>query len=158
MKKWFLLLTMLALFSCQKICTVSTYFCKDKTEEKLPIDFTQVDEFPKFKTCETFLDYEKSKLCFETTLHQKIAQRVSNLHLKTEEQITDTITIHFGIDKEGYFSCSKINTNESLKLQLPNLSVEIQEIINGLASVEPAQKRGIPVTSTYHIPLVIKTE
>lgn len=146
------------LLSCKKICSVTTILCNDKVEEPAPVDFTQIDEFPKFEDCKEILNFEESKMCFETILHTKIAERVQNLRLKADQTITDTIILHFSIDNGGRFVCTKVKASDSIKIALPNLTVEIKEIIHGLAPVSPAQKRGIPVKSTYNIPLVIKTE
>lgn len=140
------------------MCSVTSVFCKDSTEKPEPINFTQIDEFPKFKDCNNTLNYEESKTCFETTLHKKITERVQNLRLRADQTLTDTITIYFSIDPKGHFNYSKVKASDSLQLALPNLTAEIQEIIHGLAPVSPAQKRGIPVKTTYNIPLVIRTE
>lgn len=157
MNKLILITLTLALFSCKKICSVSSILCNGKVEKKEVIDFTQVDQYPQFIDCDTLLDYEESKTCFETTLHTKINNRVQNLKLNSDTTVTDTITIHFSIDKNGSFVYNKLKTSDSLLIILPNLEVEIQEIIHGFAKISPAQKRGIPVTTTYTIPLVIET-
>ena len=158
MNKIILFLFTLSLLSCKKICAVTSVFCEDKIEESEPIDFTQIDEFPKFKNCKDLLNYQENKTCFETTLHTKITKRIQNLRLKAEQTLTDTISIYFSINKEGRFICNEVKTSDSTKLVLPNLTAEIQEIIHGLAPVAPAQKRGIYVTTSYNIPLLIQTE
>ncbi|NJB82126.1 hypothetical protein [Wenyingzhuangia aestuarii] len=158
MNKLIAILLALSLFSCQKICSVASVLCKGKVEKQEPIDFTQVDQFPQFKDCDAMLNFEESKACFQSTLHAKISERIQNLKFKTDSNLTDTVLIHFSITKEGQFVCNNIKANDSLILALPNLSAEIQEIILGLATVSPAQKRGIPVTSTYTLPLVVNTK
>lgn len=157
MNKLIVCLITLTLFSCEKICSITAAFCKDKTEKQEPIDFTQIDLFPRFENCNALLNHNESKTCFENTLHKKISERIQYLKLQSEFTIIDTILIHFSIGKEGNFRCKNVKISDSLAATLPNLSVEIQEIVHGLAKVIPAQKRGIPVTSTYTIPLVIKS-
>jgi len=146
------------LLSCKKICSVTTILCSDKVEEPVPVDFTQIDEFPKFEDCKEILNFEESKMCFENILHTKLAERVQNLKLEADQTLVDTIIIHFSIDNSGHFLCTKVKASDSIKIALPNLTLEIKEIIHELEPVLPAQKRGIPVNSSYNIPLVIKTE
>lgn len=158
MNKLIAILLALSLFSCEKICSVASVLCNGKNKKVEVIDFTQVDQFPQFKNCDAMLNFEESKACFEQTIHDEIGNRIQNLKLSTKENITDTLQIQFTIDKNGYFLCNRIIAKDSLNIKLPDLSSEIQKIIQTLPAINPAQKRGIPVTSTYTIPLVINTK
>ncbi|NIJ43948.1 hypothetical protein FHR24_000387 [Wenyingzhuangia heitensis] len=157
MNKLIAILLTLSLFSCQKICSVASILCKGNVEKQDPIDFTQVDQFPQFKDCEALLSFEENKICFEKTMYKKINQRVQNLHFKTDKNIIDTVFIHFSINQKGQFIFNRIKAKDSLLLVFPKLSINIQEIIHELPSIAPAQKRGIPITSTYTLPLVIQS-
>lgn len=157
MNKLIVILLAFSLFSCEKICSVTSVLCASKNKTPEAIDFTQIDVFPQFKDCDSILNYNNSKTCFETSLHSKISERIQNLKLNTNETITDTILVNFSIQNTGSFICNKIKINDDLNYSLPNLTAEVQKIIHGLAPISPAQKRGIPVTSTYTIPLVIET-
>lgn len=159
MNKLIAIILALTLFSCDKICTVASMLCKGKTEkEKVEvIDFTQVDQFPQFKNCDEMLDFEESKICFEQAVHQNISNSIQKLKLISKQNISDTLHIQFTINKNGDFLCNKIVDQDSLDIKIPGLSSAIQKIIQSLPSIHPAQKRGIPVSSTYTIPLVIKT-
>ncbi|MEN8804960.1 MAG: hypothetical protein ABF278_04985 [Wenyingzhuangia sp.] len=148
----------LILFSCEKIDTVTSELFGLQNKKDSVIDFTQIDRFPQFDNCNEMLDFEKGKNCFEQTIHHKISKGIQVLKLSTKENITDTIQIQFTIDKHGRFSCNSIETKAVLKTSLPKLSLEIQKMIQSLPTLQPAQKRGIPVSSTYTIPLLIKTE
>ena len=44
-----------------------------------------------------------------------------------------------------------------LKVQIPLLATTIMEGIKTLQPIAPAYKRGIPVKTTFKLPLVIKT-
>jgi hypothetical protein len=44
-----------------------------------------------------------------------------------------------------------------LKVQIPSLATNIIEGIKTLQPIAPAYKRGIPVKTTFKLPLVIKT-
>ncbi|MGY5355401.1 hypothetical protein [Wenyingzhuangia sp. IMCC45467] len=158
MNKLIAILLALTLFSCEKICSVTSILCKGSTKKIEFIDFTQIDQFPQFKNCDEILSFEESKTCFEQTIHNQISDRIQQLKLITKENITDTLQIQFTIDKNGHFLCNKIIAKDSLNIKLPDLSLEIQKIIQTLPSINPAQKRGIPVASTYTIPLVINTK
>ncbi len=159
MNKFLLCLCIYSLFSCEKICKVTTVFCKENTQqEPEKIDFTLIDVFPAFKECNSKLTYSESKTCFETTLHQKISDKIQDLQLSSENPIIDTLLIRFSISKKGKFTCKNIKLTPPLNTSFPYLTEDIQSIVENLTKVSPAQKRGIPVVSTYTIPLVIKTE
>ncbi|MDO6800897.1 hypothetical protein Q4595_00415 [Wenyingzhuangia sp. 1_MG-2023] len=158
MKKLLILFIALSFFSCEKINSVTSAWFLEKTSNEDLIDFSQVDQFPQFKNCDALLNHQKGKICFENTLHQKINDRVQNLKLKSTYIISDTLLIHFTIDKEGCFKCNKIKVSDTLQLYFPDLTKKVQEIIHELDPVNPAQKRGIPVTSTYMIPILIQTK
>lgn len=158
MNRLFIYILFFSLFSCEKICTLTTSFCKDKVEKQEPIDFTQIDLFPLFKKCESKLSFEESKTCFESTLNKQISTKINNLTFSSENSISDTIYINFSISKKGKFKCENVKVTPELETLLPNLTFEIYQIIKELDSVSPAQKRGIPVKSTYTIPLLIETE
>ncbi|ANW97324.1 hypothetical protein AXE80_13925 [Wenyingzhuangia fucanilytica] len=158
MNKLIAIILALTLFSCEKICSVTSALCKGESKKIEAIDFTQIDQFPQFKNCDALLNFEESKTCFEQSIHQEISSRVQHLKFISKENISDTLQINFTIDKNGVFLCNKIIAKDSLKIKIPNLSIEIQKIIQSLPAIHPAQKRGIPVTSTYTIPLVINTK
>lgn len=158
MNKLIAIILTLTLFSCEKICSVTSVLCNGKNKKVEVIDFTQVDQFPQFNNCDEMLTFEESKVCFEQAIHDKISNRIQNLKFSTKKNITDTLQIQFTIDKDGHFLCNKIVAKDSINIKLPDLSTEIQKIIQTLPAINPAQKRGIPVTSTYTIPLVINTK
>lgn len=148
----------LLLFSCEKICSVTSALCGDKSTTEEVIDFTQVDKFPRFSNCDEMLSHIEGKICFETSIHKIISTQIQHLKLISKDNITDTLQIQFTIDKQGQFLCNKILISDSLNIKFPRLSSEIQKIIMELPNIEPAHKRDIPVTSTYSIPLVINTK
>ena len=157
MYKFIVVILSLCLFSCKKIdAVILTLFNKKPIEQEV-VDFSQLDQFPQFSNCNA-VSYQESKACFEKSVYAKINERIQYLKFTTKQDITDTLQVEFTIDKEGYFYVNKISISDSLQFYIPNLSAEIQEIISGLSPIVPAQKRGIPVTSTYKIPLVIKTK
>jgi len=137
---------------------VTSLFYKGTTEKKEIINFTQIDQYPLFKNCDTLVNYDAGKLCFEKNIYTILKDRVGSLQLKSDKSITDTLFIKFTIDKEGSFICNEIECKDTTELELPNITVEIKKIIVGLCPVQPAQKRGIPIVSNYTIPLVIKTQ
>ncbi|MGY5352271.1 hypothetical protein ACXGQW_06880 [Wenyingzhuangia sp. IMCC45533] len=158
MNKLLVYLLTLSLFSCEKLCSVTSVLCKNKVEQTPPIDFTQIDLFPTFNDCKSKLSYEESNACFRTTLHKKLGEQIGTLKLTTENYVTDTLLINFSISKNGKFKCERIKINSELTAALPYLKDDIEDIVNNLGSISPAQKRGIPVTSMFTIPLVIETE
>lgn len=154
MKNFWILLILCSLFSCDKINSYTASFLKKKE----PVDFSQVDRYPLFKNCDPLLSYQETKACFEQSFHEKVNQRIQNLKFKTELFYADTLLLKFSIDNTGHFKCIEVDISNRSKKNFPSLSSEIQRIIHGFEPVIPAQKRDIPVSTHYTIPVVIKTK
>lgn len=150
------ILLLVILTSCQKVCGVLPMFCKEKKAET--IDFNQIDQYPVFKNCDATLGFDHLQGCFEKTLYTKVTTRIGQLHLKTKQNLKETIQIGFTVTKDGSFICKNINTSDSLPVALPNFKIEIQEIIHGIEIVQPALKRGVPVKTNFIIPVEIIVE
>lgn len=119
------------------------------------IDFTSVDEYPVFPSCDSLATVEFKQKCFENTL-AKYLQRDLELHkFSSPLAITDALIIHVNIDKNGKASLQNLETSKQIKETLPELEAIIRESINNFPKLIPAKKRGLYVSSKYIIPLYI---
>ncbi|WP_033194528.1 hypothetical protein [Ochrovirga pacifica] len=148
----------LVLFSCEKINSVSAIFTSNTSLARDTINLTEIDQYPQFKECDALLDFEKSKTCFEKHMYQQINTGIQQLQLKTKTNFSDTLLVKFSINTHGAFLCKNIQLKDSTQILFPNLSKDIAQIIQTIPTVLPAQKRGIPVTSSYTIPILIQTK
>lgn len=157
MKK-ILLLISIVLVSCNQICEVIPVVCWKNSSIETKVDLSTIDQYPMFENCNHLLDHKAIKTCFQETVYQKLTDGVDSLQLSAPKNINETIHVAFTVNKKGIFICNDIKASPSLKKQIPHLKDSIQKAFKLLEKVSPAQKRGIPVTAKFKIPLEIVTK
>lgn len=121
-------------------------------EEISAIDWEEVDAYPVFSACREVSD-TKQLDCFVTTLHNKIAHGVQRY---TQEHSSDSLAelnIQITIDKDKKLSFTADTIALHSSVNLPDLLANIQKGLDSLQIVEPAFKRGIPVTTKFVLPI-----
>lgn len=135
-------------------------FCppKDKNTSDLDtiVDFSSVDTFPSFKTCDAIIDKQEKMDCFRTTIHQKIGAELQQHPLAVKDSINEIVYVDVIINSEGIFSLDTIQASENLKKELPELDSLLKASVDKLPKIYPANKRGIPVTTKYRLPIRIQ--
>ncbi len=119
------------------------------------IDFTSVDEYPFFPTCDSLATVEFKKKCFEDKLVAFIKYDLEKQNFVSPKGSTDAIIIHIEIDRNGKAILRDLETTSKIKEELPELEKSIQESIDSIPTLIPAKKRGQYVSSKYMIPLYI---
>jgi hypothetical protein len=71
--------------------------------------------------------------------------------------LSETLVLDFLVDEKGKIAITSMKMDSLLKVQIPLLATTIMEGIKTLQPIAPAYKRGIPVKTTFKLPLVIKT-
>ena len=71
--------------------------------------------------------------------------------------LSETLVLGFLVDEKGKIAITSMKIDSLLKVQIPLLATTIMEGIKTLQPIAPAYKRGIPVKTTFKLPLVIKT-
>ena len=112
-------------------------------EEIKSINWKDVDQYPVFLNCESFTEKKQQKNCFENTLSSHLYQVINSEN--------------FLVDEKGKLAIASMKIDSLLKVQIPSLAANIIEGIKTLQPIAPAYKRGIPVKTTFKLPLVIKT-
>ncbi|HSP82909.1 MAG TPA: hypothetical protein VLN72_04180, partial [Gillisia sp.] len=74
------------------------------------------------------------------------------------EAIDDTVFVHLEISKTGVPTIESIEVDTLVTNQIPELKLWLQQSIDSLPKIYPASKRGIPVSSVFKMPIVIKAE
>ncbi len=120
------------------------------------IDFTSVDEYPFFPTCDSLATIEFKKKCFEDELVAYIKNDLEKQNFVSPKgSTTDAIIIHIEIDMNGRTILRDLETTSKIKEELPELEKSILESIASIPTMIPAKKRGHFVSSKYMIPLYI---
>lgn len=120
------------------------------------VDYHSVDVFPLFPSCDSIPSQEKQKICSQIKLSEHIYASLSDYQIVTSDKILDTIYIKLKIDKSGKSTLSNMQSSVFIKGQIPKLDSIIASGINSLPLLKPAIKRGIPVTTEFTLPIVVK--
>ncbi len=126
-------------------------------EEIKAINWKEIDQYPVFQNCETETEKEQQKSCFETTLINHLYQSIQSEKTIVSTEINETIIIDFMVNEKGELSISTMKVDSVLSNQLPLLENKIIQGLDSLQPIAPAYKRGIPVKTTFKLPIVIKT-
>jgi len=153
----FLLLLFLAsscqFFETEKISTETFY-----DEELKAIDWKEVDQYPVFIDCDSLSEKQAQKTCFEQTLSLHLYKSISSKHIIATQDINDTVQLEFSISKEGILTVKNMEIDSLIQADLPLLKDWILQTIDSLQPIAPAYKRGIPVSTQFTLPIVIKTQ
>ncbi|MCF6308457.1 MAG: hypothetical protein L3J09_10935 [Flavobacteriaceae bacterium] len=126
-------------------------------EEIKAINWKEVDQYPVFQNCENETEKEQQKSCFETTLINHLYQSIQSENTTVSKDINETIIIDFIVNEKGELSISNMKIDSILSNQLPFLEHKIIQGLDSLQPIAPAYKRGIPVKTTFKLPIIIKT-
>ena len=153
----FLLIVLVSLTSCQffeteKISSETFY-----QEELKSIDWNDVDQYPVFSNCQENSRKSEQRNCFEKAISQQIHQSILKWNLKIMDPILDTISVSFSISKSADLKVTNVDMDSILDMRLPQLKNIIPASIDSLSVIAPAYKRGIPVNTTFTLPIVFKT-
>jgi hypothetical protein len=151
---------LLILFCCVFFFTSCDFFQKKEFVNTIAIDtvidFNSVDVFPLFPTCDSIPSQEKQKICSQIKLSEQIYASLSTQEIISTDKLNDTILIKLNIDNSGKVSLSSLIANDHINQQIPNLDSLIESGIEKLPLLKPAIKRGMPVTTEFTLPIIVK--
>lgn len=127
-------------------------------EERLnQVNWNEVTVYPSLPTCNKYYDKEQKKTCFFTSMQKLLQEKIQPDTLSFLQQKTDTLWVKVTIKPDATltFEPQIENFQESEKATLLEL---IKAQLVDFPAIEPAQKEGIPVTTQFLLPIVVKTE
>lgn len=148
-----ILTTSCQFFETEKI-SKETFF----EEEINAINWNEVDQYPVFSECENETEKLKQKECFESTLSSQLYQSIPIEKIVVSKDLNDTIFLAFTVSIEGELTVNNIVIDSVLQQELPSFESYILQSIDSLQPIAPAFKRGIPVQTTFSLPIIIKTK
>ncbi len=123
------------------------------------IDFSTVDVYPMFTNCEGLDTKKMQEDCFGKELILKLDKLISLDKMKVSRIIYDTVFVDLLIEKDNRVRIAGIHSSELIKTKIPKLDSVLIASINQLPNLtQPAIKRGIPVTSQFKLPILIKVK
>ena len=140
-------------FDTEKISAETFY-----EEEIKTIDLSQIETYPIFQECADAMEKEETRLCFENELTARIAQSLSRESLKAINSLQDTLWVNFTISEKAIITVNEVKTDSLIHLEFPKLQEKVIQKIDSIILKAPAYKRGIPVKTSFNLPIVIRTE
>ena len=158
MKKVSGFLILVLLFSC-------TYFDVKKTssevilnEELQTFNWSEVDEYPSFSSCDTSLSKQAKIECFQKTMTNHIYRNLENENFMVVKDINDTIMIQFQISETGKLSLLSLKIDTITQQEIPQIKNIIIKSIETLPKIYPAIKRGQQVKTEFKLPIIINVK
>ncbi|CAM1367290.1 conserved hypothetical protein [Tenacibaculum xiamenense] len=134
------------------------YFSFNKKEDlRANLDFTSVDAYPTFVSCEN-LDESEKTACFKQEIRKRIASTLAEADFTVQDEIDETIVIHFTIYKTGEIKLKSIQSSPEIHDILPSLDSLLKVSIKKLPKIKPAIKKGFSVTTQYKLPVKISVK
>lgn len=125
-------------------------------EELKTINMSELDEYPTFESCDYLEDKEEKWLCFEQKLASNFYKYLQSQTLVFSQAMQDTVWVKIAVNAEGAPKIDNILIPVSVKQDLPKLDVWLHQSLDSLPKIYPAIKRGIPVKTTFKLPVVIQ--
>ncbi|QIE59465.1 hypothetical protein G5B37_07775 [Rasiella rasia] len=154
-----------SLLLCSFLCLSCQYFDTEKIsaetfyqEELKTIDWAEVDRYPAFAACDTLSEKPSQKDCFEAELGAYLRQTIVNQKIEAVKDIHDTIVVHFSISEKAIISVQSIKMDSVLVREFPHLKDTLQRDLDATKLIAPAYKRGVPVITTFTLPIVVLTD
>lgn len=153
-----LLIGVLLLSSCQWLTPKEEKTRRLVQEELRSIDWNDVDQYPLFESCSESISKDAQRDCFQEELLRHLSATLKDFEFELREDVEDTIYVDFLVEKDGSVNVLDIEDHLTLQRQIPEFNAIITQSLKSLPNVEPALKRGIPVSAKFRVPLEINTD
>ena len=126
-------------------------------EELSSINWNDVDQYPMFQSCGESISKEEQRICFEEELLNHFSGTLNDFEFILKEDVEDTIYVDFLVERDGSITVLDIEDQMAIQDQIPEFNAIITQSLKSLPEVQPALKRGIPVSAKFRIPLELNT-
>lgn len=127
-------------------------------QELSSINWNDVDQYPMFQTCGEFISKEEQRICFEDKLLEHFSKTLYDFEFILNEDVEDTIYVDFLVERDGSITVLDIEDHMTVQEQIPEFNAIITQSLKSLPEIQPALKRGIPVSAKFRIPLELNTD
>ena len=124
----------------------------------IPIDFASIDAYPLLPECKNIHSRKAQKACFYTILSKQIEVSLSKSIVSLSQPIQDTIFVKLQVSDKGVLKVSSVNLSIENKEDKKNVTELIFKSLVEFSPIEPGIKSGIPVTTEFTLPIILKTE
>ena len=127
-------------------------------EEWKTFNWSDVDEYPSFTTCDSLLTISQKKECFISTLSNQIYSDLISNTKTVNRIIQDTVILKFTISKDGEIDFDELIVDESIIDLRSLIDLSFKSSIKKLPKIFPAIKRGQQVNVKFSLPIYVSTE
>ncbi|TYA53065.1 hypothetical protein [Formosa maritima] len=156
MKHLYLLFGLLLLVSCNYFDVKKTTSDAILNEELKTFNWSEVDEYPSFASCNDEVSKEEKKRCFQNSLTAIIANKIQRDTIVVSQDVKDTIYIKFQISETGTLSLLEAKVDSVTQNEIPNIDQLIASSLDSLPEIYPAIKRGQQVKTAFTLPVIIQ--
>ena len=140
--------------------------CESKLDNKLTetidekITWSELDEFPSVKECNSLNDSNLIRECFESFLSNQILEKLDISNVIINKPINDTLTISLLINNSGKVTISEKDIPQNIIENIPSFEILLVNSVDSLPIVLPAIKTnlGITVNSKFELPIIVKSK
>ncbi|PWI30785.1 hypothetical protein DI383_04895 [Flavobacteriaceae bacterium LYZ1037] len=156
MKHLCLFLGFLLLVSCNYFDVKKTTSDAILNEELKTFNWSEVDNYPSFASCNDDDSKAEKKSCFQNTLTAIITNRIQRDTIVVSQNIDDTIYIKFQISEKGKLSLIEAEVDSITRHEIPNIDELLRNSLDSLPEIYPAIKRGQQVKTAFTLPVIIQ--
>ncbi|MFL2638254.1 MAG: hypothetical protein ACJ0ND_02390 [Flavobacteriaceae bacterium] len=127
-------------------------------EEWKTFNWSDVDEYPSFSTCDSLSSLSLKKECFIFTLSNQISVDLISNTKTVNRIIQDTVILKFTISKDGEIDFDELIVDESIIDLRSLIDLSFKSSIKKLPKIFPAIKRGQQVNVKFSLPIYVSTE
>lgn len=127
-------------------------------EELKSIDMTEVDEYPTFEACDWSQEKNERYQCFQEKLASNFYEQLQTKTMIFDKKIHDTIWLHLSVSEQGILQVESAQISQVINRNVPELETWLSQSLDSLPQVHPAIKRGIPVKTTFKMPVIIEVD
>lgn len=149
---------LLVLTSCDHFAPKKISSEEILSEERRELNWHEVDQYPAFETCREYIGAAAARRCFEEKVTTYFYKHLESQQPVVTAAINDTLYLYLSISEKGIPAIDSTQIDAELVEQLPEIENWLYESVAALPKIFPATKRGIPVVSSFKMPIVIQAE
>lgn len=158
MKKILLIVFLAFLISCDQLQTRKLSSEEILSEETRELNWNEVDQYPAFEDCRGAVEVEAAKTCFGNKVASYFYAHLEAQQPVVTESLDDTLYLYLKITEKGIPVIDSTEVDSLVVHQLPEIEAWLEQSVDSLPKIYPATKRGIPVATTFKMPIVVKAE
>ena len=122
------------------------------------MNWQEVEVYPAFEACENLSETQAKKSCFEQQFALQLHESLQQRKVILSDSIQEKMLLYISINANGKPSLDSLETSALIEEKMPQMQSWLQESIQKMPKIYPARKRGIPVKTSFKLPLVIASE